>query len=75
MIARHVSLSTGSACTAGQIRTSHVLEAIGFSATEARSVVRIFCNRYTAAAEIDKAIDVISDAIHRSLLATGEVRQ
>lgn len=75
MIARHVSLSTGSACTAGQIRTSHVLEAIGFSPNVARSVVRIFCNRYTDAVEIDKAIDVISDAIERSRLATGEVRQ
>lgn len=75
MIARHVSLSTGSACTAGQIKTSHVLEAIGFSASDARSVVRIFCNRYTTGVEIDKAVDAISDAIKRSQLATGEVRQ
>lgn len=75
MTARHVSLSTGSACTSGQIKTSHVLEALGFSANDARSVVRIFCHRYTAAVEIDKAIDVISDAINRSRLATGEVHQ
>lgn len=75
MVARRVSLSTGSACTAGQIRSSHVLEAIGLSDTEARSVIRIFCNRYTTTVEIDEAIDAISDAIERSRLATGEVHQ
>lgn len=75
MVARFISLSTGSACTAGQIRSSHVLAAMGFSDNEARSVVRIFCNRYTTAAEIDAAIDVITNAIERSRLATGRVHQ
>ncbi|MBN3868029.1 cysteine desulfurase family protein [Gluconobacter kondonii] len=74
-IVRRVSLSTGSACTSGQIRTSHVLEAIGFSDKEARSVVRVFCNRYTTDAEIDGAIDAIADAIERSRLATGDIHQ
>lgn len=75
MVARQVSLSTGSACTSGQIKTSHVLEAIGFSDNEARTVIRVFCNRYTTAVEIDTAIDAITDAIERSRLATGEVHQ
>lgn len=75
MVARQVSLSTGSACTASQIKTSHVLEAIGLSDIQARSVVRIFCNRYTTAVEIDVAVEAITGAIERSLLATGEVRQ
>jgi cysteine desulfurase len=75
MVARRVSLSTGSACTSGQIKTSHVLDAIGFSSDEARSVVRIFCNRYTTAVEIDTAIDAITGAVDRSRLATGEVHQ
>ncbi|RUW67038.1 aminotransferase class V-fold PLP-dependent enzyme, partial [Mesorhizobium sp. M1E.F.Ca.ET.063.01.1.1] len=33
-VARRVSLSTGSACTSGQIKTSHVLESIGLSEIE-----------------------------------------
>ncbi|MDE8654713.1 cysteine desulfurase family protein [Novosphingobium album (ex Liu et al. 2023)] len=75
IVAGSVSLSTGSACTAGQIKSSHVLEAIGLSDLEARSVIRIFCNRYTTAVEIDAAIDAIADGIERSHLATGEVHQ
>lgn len=73
--AREVSLSTGSACTSGQIRVSHVLEAIGFSDRDARSVVRIFCNRYTTEAEVVAAAHLIADAAKRCWLATGEVHQ
>lgn len=74
-LAREVSLSTGSACTSGQIRISHVLEAMGFSEINARSVVRIFCDRTLTDTEIDCAADAIVASIRRSRLATGEVRQ
>lgn len=74
-LAGHVSLSTGSACTSGQIRISHVLEAMGFSEDSARSVVRIFCDRTLTDADIDRATIAIAAAIHRSQLAAGEVRQ
>lgn len=74
-LAREVALSTGSACTSGQIRISHVLEAMGFSEELARSVIRIFCDRTLTDAEIDRAIDAIIASIQRSRLATGEVRQ
>lgn len=74
-LAREVSLSTGSACTSGQIRISHVLEAMGFSEEMARPVVRIFCDRTLTDAEIDRATDAIIASTQRSRLATGEVRQ
>ncbi|AZO18892.1 cysteine desulfurase [Mesorhizobium sp. M2A.F.Ca.ET.043.05.1.1] len=61
-IARHVSLSTGSACTSGQIKTSHVLESIGLSEIDARGVIRIFCNRYQNSEEILEAAGHIVDA-------------
>ena len=70
-----VQLSTGSACTSGQLRTSHVLEAMGFSEHEARSVVRLFCHRYLENTEIDSAAAQIAQAALKSGLATGEVRQ
>lgn len=74
-LARDVSLSTGSACTSGQIRISHVLEAMGFSEETARSVIRIFCDRTVTDADIHRATEAIVASIHRSQLATGEVRQ
>ncbi|MFQ3896818.1 cysteine desulfurase family protein [Sphingobium sp. R-7] len=73
--ARHVSLSTGSACTSGQIKKSHVLDAIGFSEEDARQVIRVFCHRYLSREEISDAVRHIVTAADRSRLAAGEVRQ
>ncbi len=64
-VSRHVSMSTGSACTSGQLRMSHVLESMGLSAHEAGSVVRIFCHRYLTDAEIAEAADAIAEVVHR----------
>jgi cysteine desulfurase len=74
-LARDVSISAGSACNSGQIRQSHVLEAIGFSNADAQSVIRLYCNRYTTDPEIDGAAHLISDAVTRCSLATGELHQ
>lgn len=74
-IAPKVSLSTGSACTTGQIKPSHVLESIGLSDVEARGVVRILCNRYQEKEEILEAASYIAEAYSPSRLATGEVPQ
>lgn len=74
-IAPNVSLSTGSACTSGQIRSSHVLESIGLSDVQARGVIRILCNRYQDREEILTAAAYIANACELSRLATGEVPQ
>lgn len=74
-VARDVSLSTGSACTSGQIKQSHVLEAIGISEGDARHVIRIFCHRYQDVDEVEAAADRIVAAADQSRLAAGEVRQ
>jgi cysteine desulfurase len=75
LVAPEVSLSTGSACNSGQLKMSHVLEAMGFSERSARSVVRIMCDRTSTEADIDRAAEAIARSTHRSRLATGEVRQ
>lgn len=75
LAARQVSLSTGSACTSGQIKKSHVLDAIGFSEEDARQVIRVFCHRYLSREEILDAVRHIVTAADRSRLAAGEVRQ
>ncbi len=75
MVSRDVSLSTGSACTSGQIKQSHVLEAIGFSEADAAQVIRILCHRYQDVASVTAAAERIAAAADRSRLAAGEVRQ
>jgi cysteine desulfurase len=75
LIAANVSLSTGSACNAGQVEPSHVLTAMGIDQHELRSVLRLFCNRYNTIREIDAAAGFIAEAIGRSRVAPGEVRQ
>jgi cysteine desulfurase len=75
IVSRDVSLSTGSACTSGQIKQSHVLEAIGFSEVNAAQVIRIFCHRYQEVDSVVAAAERIVAAADRSRLAAGDVRQ
>ncbi|KQV54663.1 cysteine desulfurase family protein [Caulobacter sp. Root342] len=74
-VADRVSLSTGSACTAGQVIPSHVLSAMNIDPKIMRSVVRIFCGRYLTASDIDLAATSIADVVARARLAPGGVHQ
>ena len=59
-----VSLSTGSACTSGNVEPSHVLKAIGLEAAATRSVIRFFFGRYNTADEVITAAEMIEQAAH-----------
>lgn len=74
-LASQVAISTGSACNSGQLQASHVLDAIGLSNTKARSVIRIFCNRYNTEGEMRTSARAIATAVARSALATGGLHQ
>ena len=74
-LAHTVCLSTGSACTTGQILPSHVLQAMGYNQAEARSVLRIYCGRYNTDDEIDRAASLIAVAYKRVGHRTGRSRQ
>jgi cysteine desulfurase len=71
LLADRVHLSTGSACTSGQLRLSHVLEAMGFSSASASEVIRVFCHRYLEPEDIRFAALEIAQAIRQSAVATG----
>jgi cysteine desulfurase len=58
-----VALSTGSACTSATLEPSHVLRAIGVAHDLAHSTVRFGLGRHTSAAEIDRVVDAIADAV------------
>jgi len=62
---RDVAFSAGSACASGSGRPSHVLEAIGLTAAEARSSIRLGFGRYTTEQEIDTAMALIREAADR----------
>ncbi|MEO8176158.1 MAG: cysteine desulfurase family protein [Sphingomicrobium sp.] len=62
---RDVAFSLGSACASGSGRPSHVLRALGLTARQARSSIRLGFGRYTAARDLVTAcrrIDAAADA-------------
>ena len=48
---------------------------MAFSVKKAQSVLRLMTNRYLTGEQFDRAADEIAESVHRSVLATGEVRQ
>ena len=61
----NIAAATGSACTSGVPESSHVLRAIGLSEEEAEASVRFSVGRHTTDQDIDEAIDLLDDALHR----------
>lgn len=60
-----VALSTGSACTAGTLEPSHVLQAIGLSREQAYRTVRVGVGRFNTEQEIERAAARIVEVFHR----------
>lgn len=58
-----ISLSTSSACSTGEIETSHVLNAIGLDDEKARSSFRIGLGRYTTEEDLKVGIKIIVDKL------------
>ena len=60
---KDICISSGSACTSGSIEASHVLKAIGKSAEDANSTIRISIGKYNTKEEIDYLINGIKEII------------
>lgn len=60
-----ISASAGSACQAGVAEPSHVVQALGRSEAEARSVIRFSLGRTSTDADVDAVLAVIGDAYAR----------
>lgn len=58
-----VAVSEGSACTSGEITPSHVLTAMGFSATESSETLRLYCSRYNTPDEMSVAARALADVL------------
>lgn len=66
----NIAVSTGSACTAGVARASHVLLTMGRSEEEATGTLRISIGRDTTKAEIDEFLKVLPE-VHAAALKAG----
>lgn len=61
-----ICASSGSACSAGSLRPSHVVAALGFEAGLASSLVRLSLGRDSNQEEVTKVTSVLSRVIHRA---------
>ncbi|HET6268029.1 MAG TPA: aminotransferase class V-fold PLP-dependent enzyme, partial [Acidobacteriota bacterium] len=59
-----VSVSNGSACSAGIIEPSHVILSLGYNEDVARSVIRVSSGKFTTQNEIDRFLEVVK-RLHR----------
>ncbi|WAT18795.1 cysteine desulfurase family protein [Aurantiacibacter sp. MUD11] len=59
---RDVMFSAGSACASGSGRPSHVLQAIGLTAKQAKSSIRLGFGRYTTMEELEAAAEKLTYA-------------
>lgn len=66
-----LAASTGSACTSGAPEPSHVLRMIGLTSAEADGSVRFSIGRFTTAAEVDRAITLVAQAVEELRSAAG----
>lgn len=54
-----ICISTGSACTSGEMSTSHVLQAMSINQEDAKSAIRISFGKYNEPEDVDKIVDAI----------------
>jgi cysteine desulfurase len=66
--ARGVEVSTGSACSAGVARPSHVLLAMGADEERARGSLRFSLGHTSTAADVDALVDVLPGVVDRARL-------
>jgi len=58
-----IAVSSGSACTSGSIQPSHVLKAIGYDDSTAKSSIRISFGRFNDEGDVDKFVEALKDIV------------
>lgn len=61
----YVAASAGAACHSGGVGISYVLKAMNVPIEWAKGTVRFSTGRMTTAAEVDRAVNIISNAVIR----------
>ena len=60
-----IAVSTGSACSAGAVKESHVLRAMGLSDDRVKSAVRFTFGKYNTACEVDETVDSLKEIVKK----------
>ena len=60
-----VAVSTGAACSAGSVKPSHVLLAMGQTEAEARSSVRFTFSKNITPGEVDRAVEILAKQVKK----------
>ena len=71
-VSERLAISAGSACTAQEVKPSHVLLATGLSEEEAHSAVRIGLDRLNTDADVDLLVSAASAAVRHLRGMDGE---
>ena len=66
-----VCVSSGSACSSGKVRASHVLAAVGAGDAEAGEAIRVSLGRTTTPGDIDRFVDAWSTLYERTAAKRG----
>jgi cysteine desulfurase len=67
-----ISVSSGSACTSGDVAPSYVLKALGVSDALAFACVRIGLGRFTTVADIEIAVETIVENVAQLRVSNPE---
>ena len=60
-----IAVSTGSACSAGAVKESHVLSAMGLESGRVKSAVRFTFGKYNTIAEVDKTVEELKKIVKK----------
>ena len=66
-----IEISTGSACSEGNVEASHVLVAMGLCEEDARSSIRISLGKWTTEADVRRVLEVLPPVVERIRRAGG----
>lgn len=62
---RGIAVSTGSACSAGAVKESHVLTAMGLETGRVKSAVRFTFGKYNTEDEVDRTVEELKAAVKK----------
>lgn len=60
-----IAVSTGSACSSGAVKSSHVLTAMGLSQERVKSAVRFTFGKYNTVEEVDTTVRVLQEVVEK----------
>lgn len=60
-----IAVSTGSACSAGAVTSSHVLTAMGLNQNRVKSAVRFTLGKYNTDEEVEKVVEALKSAVEK----------